>query len=337
MGRFLEAEKQRQIAFKALSPTLSEDARRDGVYRGRARPFCLPLEHAEENLYPGIRTSALAYTARHGIGWHHGRDGKPSNHMCSSQVCCVNFLFPLADQPHALAELLRPLYPELRRMLPIEDGLYGALEWIGEENYLGERVAGRRTRGANCTSADAAVMFEHADGKRQVVLIEWKYTESYGRTSLALSRSGTSRTEIYRPLLERGDCPIDRKLMPDFDALFYEPFYQLMRQQLLAHEMERARELGADSVSVLHIAPEHNADFRRVTSPQLAGLGDSPTAIWNRLVRQEGRFFSVGTEALFGALHAEQTPELEPWLAYITERYGWLVASADAAHHRESV
>ena len=339
MGRFLETEKQRQIAFKARSATLSDTARADGVYRGKARPFCLPVEHAEENLYPGIRTNALAYAARHGIGWHHGRDGKPSNHLCSSQVCCVNFLFPLADQPHALAELLRPLYPELRRMLPIEDGLYGALEWIGEKNYLGERVprSGRRTRGANCTSADAAVMFERADRKRQIVLIEWKYTESYGRTCLRYSKSGTDRLCIYLSLLERDDCPIDRSLLPDWDALFHEPFYQLMRQQLLAHEMERARELGADSVSVLHIAPEHNADFRRVTSPQLAGLGDSPTAIWNRLVRQEGRFFSVGTEALFGALHAEQTPELEPWLAYITERYGWLVASADAAHHRESV
>jgi hypothetical protein len=328
MGRFLETEKQRQIAFKALSPTLSEDARRDGVYRGRARPFCLPLEHAEENLYPGIRTSALAYTARHGIGWHHGRDGKPSNHMCSSQVCCVNFMFPFANQPQALAELLRPVYPGLQRMLPIEDGLYVALEWIGEENYLGERVAGRRTRGANCTSADAAVMFERTDGTQQIVLIEWKYTESYGRTCLRYSKSGTDRLGIYLPLLERDDCPIDRDFLPDWDALFYEPFYQLMRQQLLAHEMERARELGTDLVSVLHIAPAHNADFLRVTSPRLAELGDNPTAIWSRLVRQADRFCSVSTEAMFGAPMLMQFPELEPWLMYIDARYAWVNETA---------
>ena len=67
-------------------------------------------------------------------------------------------------------------------MLPIEDGHYVACEWIGQKNYLREKVSGngKRTRGANCTSADAAVMFEETDGKRQIVLIEWKYTESYG-------------------------------------------------------------------------------------------------------------------------------------------------------------
>jgi hypothetical protein len=50
---------------------------------------------------------------------------------------------------------------------------------------------------------------------------------------------------------------------------FYEPFYQLMRQQLLAREMETARECGADVVSLLHIAPAQNACFQRVTSPNL--------------------------------------------------------------------
>jgi hypothetical protein len=33
-----------------------------------------------------------------------------------------------------------------------------------------------------------------------------------------------------------------------YDALFYEPFYQFMRQQFLAHEMELVHEMGADRV-----------------------------------------------------------------------------------------
>jgi hypothetical protein len=40
----------------------------------------------------------------------------------------------------------------------------------------------------------------------------------------------------------------------------------IMRQQLLAHEMEKAHELGADIVSLLHFSPAHNKDFMRVTS-----------------------------------------------------------------------
>jgi hypothetical protein len=42
-------------------------------------------------------------------------------------------------------------------------------------------------------------------------------------------------------------------LIPHFDSLFFEPFYQFMRQQFLAHEMEKAHELGADEVNLLHI------------------------------------------------------------------------------------
>ena len=66
-------------------------------------------------------------------------------------------------------------------MLPVEDALCVSFEWIGNKNYLGERVLGEgtRTRGANFTSADAVVMFENLQGQRQVVLVEWKYTESY--------------------------------------------------------------------------------------------------------------------------------------------------------------
>ena len=58
-----------------------------------------------------------------------------------------------------------------------------------------------------------------------------------------------------------------------------------MRQQLLAHEMERAKELGADIVSLLHIAPKHNKEFQRVTSPELSTIGDSVIDVWKKLQR----------------------------------------------------
>ncbi|HHY56650.1 MAG TPA: hypothetical protein GYA08_14585 [Chloroflexi bacterium] len=169
MNTFLEAEKVRQSTFKQQSPTFGIAARSDGMYKGRPRPFCLPVDYAEENLFPGIRETAPAYFSKFEIKWHDGQAGKPSNHLCSSQVCCVNFLFPFHDQPKALAELLRPVFPELARMLPIENGQYVAFEWIGEKNYLREKISrnGKRTRGANFTSADAAVMFERTDGTRQ--------------------------------------------------------------------------------------------------------------------------------------------------------------------------
>jgi hypothetical protein len=242
-----------------------------------------------------------------------------------AQVCCVNFLFPFADQPRALAHVLRRAFPCVREMLPMESGQYVAFEWIGRDNYLGEIVRGngKRTRGANVTSADAAVMFLRTDGKRQIVLIEWKYTESYGGNCLTIAKSGTDRTKIYRHLFQRDDCPVDKSLLPDFDALFYEPFYQFFRQQCLAREMERAREMDADIVSVLHLAPGPNIGFRRVTSPGLQSLGKTATEVWTRLAGSSGRFLSRTVEEVFGGLSQERIPEMGPWLEYIEARYSW--------------
>jgi len=336
MGQFLEAERRRQAAWKKSSSYLSDGARADGIYRKKPRLFCLPLECAEENLFAGIRAEAPAYFREQGIKWHAGKDEKPSNHLCGSQVCCVNFLFPFAHRPDALAELLRSVFPSIRRVLPMEvPGQFVSFEWIGLKNYLGERIrrGGKRTRGANFTSADAAVMFEHESGLRQIALIEWKYTESYGSTSLRVAPSGTDRTEIYAHLYCRDDCPINRSLLADFGDLFYEPFYQLMRQQMLADEMERAKELGAQVVSVLHIAPAHNPDFGKVTSPALRSLGETVIDVWKQLVRTSDRFASVSTERLFGRFPVERFSDLGVWWEYLTQRYAWL--GSDSRFHED--
>jgi hypothetical protein len=339
MGNFKEAENPRHAAFKAHSPCFTPEARSDGIYRGRPRPFCLPADRAEENVYFGIREPALDCFAGHHIKWHDGHKpenesvGKPSNHLCDSQVCCVNFLFPFADKPDALAELLHPIFPTVRKMMPMEgSGQYVSSEWIGERNYLGEKVSrnGKRTRGANFTSADAAAMFECLDGTRQIVLIEWKYTESYSPVDMQIAGSGTDRTAIYRHLYAADDFPLRKELLPDFGSLFYEPFYQLLRQQMLANEMEKAHELGADRVSLLHITPRHNADFPRVTSPKLAHLGPTVIDVWRRLVKEPNGFASVSTETLFGCFPVQKFPETAAWWQYITARYPWVLERSEA-------
>jgi hypothetical protein len=324
MKPYLENEKIKQIQFKAISPTFSAAARADGIYKGKTYPFCLPLDCAGENLYPDIRQNALLFFAEHDIKWHDGQKGAPSNHLCSSQVCCINFLFPLTTRPLALAALLHPVFPELHHMLPVEDGLYVSFEWIGAKNYLKEKTAAhsQRTRGANFTSADAIVMFERKDKRRQIVLIEWKYTEAYSGSFLKIAESGTDRSAIYRPLFESSDCPINKEALPGFDALFYEPFYQLMRQQLLVYEMEKYHEMDADLVSVLHISPAHNLDFRKVTSPALQGLGDSTTEVWHQLQKAEGSFISINAGPLFACFLEHVDLDMRPWRDYILARYG---------------
>ncbi len=325
MRRFLAEEKLIQAALKANSLYFSQAARKDGNYKSHAYPFCLPLERASENLFPEIQHTIRDYFSRHEIKWHDGQGGNPSNHLCDSQVCCANFLFPFADKPVALAELLRAFFPEIKTMLPIEDDQYVAFEWIGARNYLGERISGmgKRTRGANFTSADAAVMFQTSEGKKQIILIEWKYTEAYSSTWLKYASSGTDRTSIYRHLYDADDCPLNKSLIPSFDALFYEPFYQLMRQQFLVHEMEKAHELGAEKVSLLHISPAHNKDFRNVTSPDLRSIDVSAISVWKKLVLDPTRFTSICTEDLFGRFNAKPSG-LDDWYKYICARYAWV-------------
>jgi hypothetical protein len=246
-------------------------------------------------------------------------------------VCGVNFLFPFFNKPEALASMLRPIFPDLQIMLPIEDGKYVAMEWIGQENYLGEIKSPnrKRSRGALFTSADAAVMFEHQDGRRQFVLIEWKYTEAYFSTPLHTAKSGTKRTDIYRHLYNADDCPLNKELLPSYDDLFYEVFYQFMRQQFLANEMEKATELGADIVSLLHIAPEANRDFKRITSPDLRDIAESATGVWNKLVQKPDRFVSISTETLFGKFDTSGNEELSDWWNYISSRYRWVKVRQD--------
>lgn len=326
MGKFLQEEKDRYVDYKANSPQLPERARAPGIYKRKPRPFCLPLDLSEFNLIEGIREDVQTYFRELKIKWHDGRNRNPSNHLCDSQVCCVNFLYSFSRHPDALVTLLKPLFPSIKTMIPLEDDhRYVSHEWIGQKNYLGEKMPrnGKRTRGANFTSADAAVMFDRKEGVRQFVLIEWKYTETYSAVNLKYSKSGTDRTSIYRHLFDREDFPLKKKMINDFDALFFEPFYQLMRQQLLANEMEKAKELGADVVSLLHIAPERNDQFKRVTSPDLKQIGDSVMEVWTRLIRKPDRFHHVSIENLFGGFKIDGHLEMQPWWDYTASRYPW--------------
>ncbi|MET4687718.1 PGN_0703 family putative restriction endonuclease [Sinorhizobium fredii] len=171
MNKFVKAERQGQSKFFA------DHEPGFGGFRGSA--YRLDPTSFERNLAPSIRNAVPVYFKQKGIQWH-----THSNHGLSSQVCCLNFLAPLAQTPEMLARLVQAaLGGDEPTMLPVEEGPDGqwfvGFEWIGGD-YLNEGgKSGTRSRGANATSADAVLMFERG-GKRETLLIEWKYTESYG-------------------------------------------------------------------------------------------------------------------------------------------------------------
>ena len=231
---FREKEREKQVEFKLNSKWIPEAARAMG-HHGKPVDYCFPEIYADENLYPGIREGALAFFHDKKISWHSlGR-----RHVLSSQAYCVNFLFPFAARPHALRELMKPALPDIHEMLPIEDEMYVTFEWNGAKNYLEEHGGDNNMRGELATFPDAAIKYRDKKGRSRIVLIEWKYTERYSAESKAGGESGANRFNTYRPFIVGNECPLNLSCLgqdtdQQMQALFYEPFYQLMREQLLA-------------------------------------------------------------------------------------------------------
>jgi hypothetical protein len=105
-----------------------------------------------------------------------------------------------------------------------------------------------------------------------------------------------------------------------FEELFFDPFDQLMRLQLLASAMERENEMDADIVSVLLLTPYANRDLLdKLNSPRLACLGASVPAVWARMV-QIGRFTYHSIEKLLECV--PNCGGYETWAQYLQLRYG---------------
>lgn len=324
-SRFSYAEREAQIKFKK-SVEISPAAQANGeflVCKTYRVPYCLPRQHKKENIFSEIRDEAYLFFRNHNIKWH----STGENHLLSSQAYCVNFFFPFARNKEALKSLLLPLYPEIEEMLSVEDGMYVTFEWNGGKNYLNEQSYNSE-RGANATYVDAAVRFKRKDGKIQDVLIEWKYTEKYAPKDLGENDRGQQRVKTYLPFCEAMDCPVqltsvDTDIETGLRAFFYNPFYQLLRQQLLAHEIEK-EDNGIDAVSVLHICSEKNDAFRTmVTSPKIQETfpGKGVIEIWKSLVKNPSKFESTSPEKLFQGFPRDMFPDYTKWADYMKLRY----------------
>jgi hypothetical protein len=342
---FATREKTRLVRLKSQLVCASAVAPGSYGKAQRQHDVCLSFANRAENLFSGYRAEAVQYFTRRRIKWH------SLPHLLCSQTSCVNFWFSFMHEPESLTKVLLALGYPVKELLPFElDSLNGmrqlgwkldstaadetesaflAFEWIGAKNYLHEIRGGHtagdasRTRGQRFTSVDVAVRFLRTDGTIQIVLIEWKYTERYrvGK-SLRYSKSKTDRLDrIYRVSLDKPDSQIVLNGTAP-ELLFFDPFDQMMRHQLLASAMEREHEMGADIVSYLHIAPRANGEFlNRITSPALGGRGANVHDVWATLVKPE-RFKSIYTEDLLPIVTGHAP--CNEWAEYLRLRFGGL-------------
>lgn len=296
-------EQNRQaIAWKRRTAGLPENARRPGHYRGTLGPYpvCLPAEFASYNLLPEVRDGAIALFRDLDIPWHDSVDGGPSNHLRDSQVQCVNALFQMVREPARIKAAFGASV-DIAEVLTIEDDRFLTFEYIGPTDYFGEGVRGGvtrgRRRGTQCTSVDAAFRYRTSDGITELALVEWKFTESYLQPIQRSSSSDAVRLSRYSPSLRASESPIAPGVLPAV-MLLDEPFYQLVRQQLLAKHLEDDHVLDAEVVRVLHVlAPTNLAYQDSLPRPAHRAIGETVDEAWGKLLRLPDRFVHVDPKA----------------------------------------
>jgi hypothetical protein len=304
-------------SFDAVQRTLqgdwfAENLAPDHGYAGAA--YRIPPARRELNLAPSIREAAgRLFAAEPVIQWH-----QHANHGLSSQVCCVNFLLPLAGKKELLRQWVEHVTrDQVAEMLPIESdrarqSWFVTFEWIGDTDHLNEGKKGApRKRGANATAADAALLYRDVQGCRNLLLIEWKYTEKYGQP---LSSTGNAtRRQRYERIFPHPNGPIRAGADVTLDDFFYEPFYQMLRQQMLAWHTE-ANDPQICRARVLHLSPSGNRALHRVTSPGLRRCGEDAFDVFRSLLANPHDFLSMSIEDAFAPLAAWPEADWYPWL-----------------------
>lgn len=141
-------------------------------------------------------------------------------------------------------------------------------------------------RGFGRTSIDAAFRYRTPEGVHELALVEWKYTEAY--SARGLSGNDAGKQAKYGDLWRDPTGPIRSAEVGDgelsLDDVLVEPFYQLVRQQLLAWRLEQTG--VADVVRVLHVTPAGNTAYQAsLPRPKLRALGPSVKDVWGAMLR----------------------------------------------------
>jgi hypothetical protein len=280
----------------------------NGLFFGKEREFVLFAP--DLNLWEGIRQDAKDYFLKNGISWWSG-NGEPTGHLLSSQISCLNHLYPLRQRKDCADKILQNLIESIVESQFVDSG-FVEFEKTGK-NPLGKELSTQR--GANSTSIDSLMIGKKLNGDKVLVLIEWKYTESYTPNSLLISDKGKNRFEVYKNLLEDPDCPIKTD---DFKDLFFEPYYQLMRQTLLGWTMTKNKEYGISDWIHLHVIPDENKELKgKITSKNLKG--NTLEESWKLQLTNPEKYIVISPEKLLEPI--KFLPDTKSIIEYLTNRY----------------
>ena len=334
MPSFGVIARRQQAQFRCNSQTISPEGRTPTDDKGQRHGHLLAIGHETDNLYPALREAggALQFFEDRNIRWWRntrsgddtGIDG-PTRNMASSQIACINFLLPLTRVDNGLTTVLRAIDSDVQNVVAIEYEDKKSLvefEWIGIGGPL--EYDAKAIRGAMTTSVDAFMIADTDNGLR-AYLMEWKYVEEYDKDNGGNLRRSKTPQRRYSHLYGSQSSSFDG--ITPMDELLYEPFYQLMRQRLLADRMVNKGELGVTEAKVIAVVPDGNTTYRTcITSPPLAerfpDLNTVSDIFRATLKRPDDAYKTVCPSTLVAAVDRDCDDAASEWVKYQRERYG---------------
>ncbi|MBA7508710.1 hypothetical protein ES705_00642 [subsurface metagenome] len=296
-------EKERQKAINIRGALFRDPG--NGIFFGKERKFV--LNKPALNLWESVREDALQYFKRNEIPWWQGNKDDPTGHLLSSQISCVNHLYYLRQRKDLATAVLTGIDNEITEALIVDDG-YVEFEFIGCKQYLKEKSW---TRGANCTSVDAVMIGKNRKGVKVFFLIEWKYTEYYHSENKYIPE----RAKVYDDLIKDSKSPFKKM---DVKAFYYEPFYQLMRQTLLAWKLIENRDHCCSDYYNVHVIPKENKKLlNNITSPKLKGKDISEA--WKNTLKNPDKYKPITPQELLSPF--SEIVDSQSLLSYLEKRY----------------
>lgn len=243
--------------------------------------YVLPVDESYKNIYGWENSENVAkirnYFLDNKIKWWGceydlNKENDVTRHMLSSQVACLNHLFFIRQDANAVLSIIngvKGMPVRFKDVLNIEcdkgENNFISFEMVGSEDYLNEL---NLQRGELCTSLDAVVYAVDENDERWIIPIEWKYTETYKRKDLSLGYKGKVRLARYcnikrDNLIENSKQLVSLKNYKG-SIYFQEPFYQLMRQTLLAERIcnnKNERITPAEHFVHIHVCPQSNKEL----------------------------------------------------------------------------
>ncbi len=245
-------ERKKQMNYYKIN--LSKIAKNNGFYKGSNRKFVLQQKDCAHNLYEKLRVDCHNYFSGYNISWwgENTHIKKPSGHLVSSQIHCLNHLFALRKDDVAIKAIIeKATGSKIKKVYPSpidKDGGFISFEFVCKnKTLLNEKY---ETRGAKCTSVDALVYVQTIDNQNILIPIEWKYTETYQ------GKEADEESLIRYPKLIDSASNFQK-----WDDLYKaDPYYELMRQTLLMEQIIKQKDInGIKAVDFRHIMVIPNA------------------------------------------------------------------------------